>query len=56
MKDGMLQNLVETIKNMLKYNEDEETIMKYTNAKKEDIERVKKELGIQEIQLIKNSM
>lgn len=33
-------------KKMLQQNEDEEKIMKYTNAKKEDIEAAKKELGM----------
>ena len=40
---GTVKNI---IKNMLQQNEDEEKIMKYTNAKKEDIEIVKKELGM----------
>ena len=31
---------------MLQQNVDEEKIMKYTNAKKEDIEAAKKELGL----------
>lgn len=41
------ETIIEIIRNMLKANQDEETIMKYTNAKKEDIERIKKELEMQ---------
>ena len=44
--EGILENMVNVIKNMLQQNVDEEKIMKYTNAKKEDIEKVKKELGM----------
>ena len=47
IKEGVLETLVSTIKNMLKYHEDEEKIMKYTNAKREDIEKIKKELEMQ---------
>ena len=34
------------IKNMLQLNQDDKTIMKFTNAKKEDIEKVKIDLGM----------
>lgn len=44
--EGIIENMMNTIKNMLKQNEDEEKIMKYTNAKREDIEKAKKELGM----------
>lgn len=44
--EGIIENMMNTIKNMLQQNEDEEKIMKYTNAKKEDIEAAKKELGM----------
>ena len=44
--EGILENMLNIIKNMLQQNVDEEKIMKYTNAKKEDIEMAKKELGI----------
>ena len=43
---GIVENMLNTIKNMLQQNEDEEKIMKYTNATREDIEKVKKELGM----------
>jgi len=46
IKKGIIKHMMNTIKNMLKQNEDEEKIMKYTNAKKEDIEKAKKELGM----------
>lgn len=38
------ETIITIIKNMLQLNQDENTIMKFTNAKKEDIERAKKEL------------
>ena len=44
--EGIIENMMNTIKNMLKQNEDEEKIMKYTNAKREDIEKSQKELGM----------
>lgn len=44
--EGMIETITNIIKNMLQQNEDEEKIMKYTNAKREDIEAAKKELGI----------
>lgn len=44
--EGMMETITNIIKNMLRQNEDEEKIMKYTNAKREDIEEVKKELGM----------
>lgn len=47
ISQGISQAIMETIKNMLKYNEDEEKIMKYTNTKKEEIEKIKKELETQ---------
>lgn len=47
IKEGVEETIIEIIRNMLKANQDEETIMKYTNAKKEDIERIKKELEMQ---------
>ena len=43
---GVIETIKSIIKNMLQQNEDEEKIMKYTNAKREDIEAVKKELGM----------
>lgn len=45
-KQGIIETMTSIIKNMLQQNEDEEKIMKYTNAKKEDIEEAKKELGM----------
>ena len=42
--EGLIEMMANVIKNMLLQNEDEEKIMKYTNAKKEDIEKVRKEL------------
>ena len=44
--EGIIENMMSIIKNMLQQNEDEEKIMKYTNAKIEDIEKAKKELGM----------
>ena len=41
---GRAETLTNMIKNMLKFGQDDETIMKYTNAKKEEIEKVKKQL------------
>lgn len=45
-RDGILEMTAKVIRNMLQQNEDEEKIMKYTNAKKEDIENVKKQLNM----------
>ena len=44
--EGIIETIKSIIKNMLQQNEDEEKIMKYTDAKREDIEAVKKELGM----------
>ena len=50
MKEGMQKGIQEAlgsiIKNMLQLNQDDKTIMKFTNAKKEDIEKVKINLGM----------
>ncbi len=43
-KEGRKEGILEIIKNMLKLNQDEKTIMKFTNAKQADIEQAKKEL------------
>ena len=43
-REGLIEMMANVIKNMLLQNEDEEKIMRYTNAKKEDIEKVRKEL------------
>lgn len=45
-KEGRLEELITTIKNMLKYGETEEKIKKYTNATDEQIEQGKKELKL----------
>ena len=45
--EGKIETITNMIKNMLKLNQDEEFIMKCTNAKKEDIEKAKKELEMQ---------
>lgn len=45
-KEGRLEELITTIKNMLKYGEAEEKIKKYTNATDEQIEQGKKELKL----------
>lgn len=49
--EGREQGIKETInliiKNMLKEHQDESTIIRFTNAKKEDIEKVKQELNMQ---------
>ena len=37
----------EVIINMLKRNEDEEKIMEYTNVKKDELEKIKKEMQMQ---------
>ena len=44
---GIKETITNMIKNMLKLNQDEELIMKCTNAKKEEIEKIRKELGMQ---------
>lgn len=44
--EGIIETITNIIKNMLQQNEDEEKIIKYTNAKREDIEQIKKELGM----------
>lgn len=45
-KEGIQETLGSIIKNMLQLNQDDKTIMKFTNAKKEDIEKVKINLGM----------
>ena len=51
IKEGRAQGRAEAIaliiKNMLKENQDENIIIKFTNAKREDIEEVRKELEMQ---------
>ena len=46
-KLGKKETILEIIKNMLELNQDEKTIMKFTKAKKSDIEKAKKELQMQ---------
>ena len=46
-KLGKKETILEIIKNMLVLNQDEKTIMKFTKAKKSDIEEARKELQIQ---------
>lgn len=46
-KEGKKETILEIIKNMLELNQDEKTIMKFTKAKKSDIEKAKKELQMQ---------
>ena len=46
-KQGKKETILEIIKNMLTLNQDAQTIMKFTKAKKSDIEEVKKELQMQ---------
>ena len=46
-KEGKKETILEIIKNMLELNQDEKTIMKFTKAKKSDIEEAKKELQMQ---------
>ncbi len=46
-KIGKKAGIMEIVKNMLLLNQDEKTIMKFTKVKKEDIEKVKKELNMQ---------
>lgn len=45
-KEGIQEAIMLVIKNMLQLNQDDKTIMKFTNAKKEDIEKVKISLGM----------
>lgn len=45
-KEGIQETIMLIIKNMLQLNQDDKTIMKFTNAKKEDIEKVKINLGM----------
>ena len=51
IKEGRAQGRAEAIaliiKNMLKENQDENIIIKFTNAKREDIEEARKELEMQ---------
>lgn len=47
IKEGRAEAIALIIKNMLKENQDENTIIKFTNAKREDIEEVRKELEMQ---------
>ena len=46
IKQGMAKNMLSVIKNMLEQDEDEEKIMRYTNAKRKDIEKVKRKLSM----------
>ena len=46
-KKGEKQAIMSIIMNMIKLNQDEKTIMAFTNVKKEDIQKVKIKLGIQ---------
>ncbi len=41
---GKKETIIEIVKNMLKLNQDENTIMKFTNAKREDIEEAKRQM------------
>lgn len=43
-KEGIKETIKLIVKNMLKENQDENTIMKFTNANKEEIEEVRREL------------
>ena len=42
--EGKRETIIEIVKNMLKLNQDENTIMKFTNAKREDIEEAKRQM------------
>ena len=44
---GIKETITSMVINMLKFNESEEKIIKYTNVKKEEIEKIKKQLEIQ---------
>lgn len=39
--------IMEIVKNMLKANQDDNTIIKFTNVKKEDIDQIRKKLEMQ---------
>ncbi len=43
-EEGIKETITSIIKNMLKANQDEDTIIKFTNAKRKEIEKVRKEL------------
>ena len=43
----ILETITLIIKNMLKENQDENTIIRFTNAKKEEIDEIKRELEMQ---------
>ena len=47
IKQGIKETMISIIKNMLKENQDENTILRFTNAKKEDIEEARRELNMQ---------
>lgn len=44
---GRRESLLEIIKNMIRLNQDEKIIIKFTKAKKSDIEEAKRELEAQ---------
>jgi len=44
---GKLENLISMIKNMLSYNETDEKIMKYTKVDEKQLEKIKKEIQMQ---------
>lgn len=44
---GKLETLKEMVKNMLKYNETDEKIMNYTKIEKSELEKIKKEIQMQ---------
>ena len=44
-REGIKETIKLVIKNMLKENHAEEMIMKITNAKKEEIEKIRKEMN-----------
>lgn len=46
-KEGRRESLLEIIKNMIRLNQDEKIIIKFTKAKKSDIEEAKRELEAQ---------
>ena len=46
-REGKKETILEIIKNMLELKQDEKTIMKFTKAKKSDIEEAKKEMQMQ---------
>ena len=45
-QEGIVEGIMLVIKNMLQLEQDDTTIMKFTKAKKEDIEKAKTELGM----------